>query len=166
MSTTDTSISQRIRELLASTDIADPEVVAERMLSASTAAERKEWLSVVLPPYVASMMRADRNSALNHVARTPRRMPSASAKVAGVRDWWSKFIESRIAVGDEWKAVGDLTAEDLASVAQVRRDQAARLHTQADRYETLIGLLADHGVAVVRELPSDVVLAAGLADAA
>lgn len=165
MNTNDISVTQHIRDLLSTSEVTDPASVAEQMIEGSTAATRKEWLAAVLPSYVASVMRADRNTALNHVAN-PRRTPSASAKVAGIRDWWTKFIESRIAVGDHWKAVGDLDADDLASVALARREQAAKLHTQADRYETLIGLLADHGVAVVRELPSDVVLATGLADAA
>jgi hypothetical protein len=160
------NITTRIRAVLADSDANDPHAVAEQVLDGSTATERKAWLASVLPAYVSDVMRSDRNAALNQAARPSRRMPSASAKVAGVRDWWTKFIESRIAVGAEWKSVGDLTAEDLAKVVAERRDQAARIHTQADRYESLIGLLGRHGAACVRELPSDVVLASGVAVAA
>lgn len=159
-------ITQRIRDALSNSDASDPSAVSQQLLAASTAAERKEWLAVVLPRYVADVMRNERNSALNQTATTSRRMPSKSAKVAGVRDWWTKFIESRIAVGGEWMAVGELTAEDLLIVVAERREQAARINTQADRYDALIGLLHHHGVTTVAELPSDVVLATGLAAAA
>ncbi|ATW60828.1 hypothetical protein SEA_BENTHERDUNTHAT_58 [Gordonia phage BENtherdunthat] len=160
------NITTRIRSVLAESEAADPAVVAEEVLAGASAAERKAWLSQILPRFVADVMRSERNTALNHSARPGRRMPSASAKVAGVRDWWTKFLEARISVGEDWKSVGDLTAEDLSTVVAERRDQAARIHTQADRYEALAELLARHKVSRVRELPSDVVLASGVAVAA
>lgn len=161
------SLRQRIRELTEAQSISDPHELAQTLCVQSTAAERKDWLTEALPSYIATVMRSDRNAALNQVANRPsRRMPSKSAKVAGIRDWWTTFIESRISVGGDWKPVGDLTVEDLMKVVAERREQAARIHTQADRYETLLGLLDSHGVETVAELPSDVVLATGLADAA
>lgn len=160
------NITTRIRAVLAESDAVDPAAVAEEVLSGASAADRKAWLGQMLPSYVADVMRSERNTALNHSARPARRMPSASAKVAGVRDWWTKFLEARISVGEQWKSVGDLTAEDLSTVVAERRDQAARIHTQADRYEALAELLTRHRVSCVRELPSDVVLAAGVAKAA
>lgn len=160
------NITHRIRAVLAESEATSPDAIAEQVLSGSSAADRKEWLAQVLPRFVADVMRSDRNTALNHSANPGRRTPSASAKVAGVRDWWTKFLESRISVGAEWKSVGDLTAEDLSAVVAERRDQAARIHTQADRYEALIELLGRHGASCVRELPADVVLASGAAVAA
>ncbi|QZD97563.1 hypothetical protein SEA_LONELYBOI_45 [Gordonia phage LonelyBoi] len=160
------NITTRIRAVLADSEAADPAVIAEEVLAGASAAERKAWLEQVLPRFVADVLRTERNTALNHSASPSRRMPSASAKVSGVRDWWTKFLDARIAVGEQWKTVGELTAEDLSAVVAERRDQAARINTQADRYEALITLLATHSVDCVRELPSDVVLAAGLADAA
>lgn len=160
------NITHRVRAVLAESEATSPDVIAEQVLSGSSAAERKAWLAHILPSYVADVMRSERNAALNQAARPGRRTPSASAKVAGVRDWWTKFLESRISVGAEWKSVGDLTAEDLSVVVAERRDQAARILTQADRYEALIELLTTHRVSCVRELPSDVVLAAGVAVAA
>lgn len=163
----DTSLSQRIRLLLDASAESDPHVIATQMLASASVADRKAWVEATLPAYIATMMRTERNQALNQVAAPPsRRMPSASAKVAGVRDWWAQFLAARIVVDGTWKAVGDLDGGDLAAVVASRREQASKLHTQADRYEMLADLLVSHGVSTVRDLPSDVVLAAGLADAA
>ena len=158
---------QAIRALLAESGESSPEVLAELLIAGASAAERRQWLAEVLPHFVADVARSERNRAANESFATPsRRMPSRSAKVAGIRDWWAEFLASRIAVGDTWKPVGDLTADDLGVVARVRRDKAAATIAQAEKYETLAGLLTEYRVATVRELPSSAVQSAGIRGAA
>lgn len=166
MSDDTTRLTKRIREVLAETSESDPKALAELVLKGSRSMDRRAWLDEALPHFIADVMRSDRNQAANAAFRPPRRMPTRSSKVAGIRDWWAEFLASRIAVGETWKPVGDLTAADLASVAQVRRDKAAATIAQAEKYETLAGLLDEYGVETVRELPSDAVLSAGIRGAA
>ena len=155
-----TNLRAHIKATLDSTTLSDPHDVAALVLKDSTAAQRKEWVEEILPAYVADVMRDGRNRSLNHAMG--RRTPTKSAKVAGVRDWWSKLLDSRISVGEQWKPVGDCTAEDLALVIEARRQKARQINAQADKYEVLLGLLARHNASTIRELPSDAVLFAGI----
>ena len=151
-----------VREFAATSDLSDPAEIAEAMLADTTAAVRKAWLSEALPSVVREVISSQRNSVLNSTFRAPRRMPSRSAKVSGVRDWWTALMEQRIAVGEEWKPFGDLTADDLDVVVAVREQKAERTLAQAQKYRTLQGLLSQHGVSLVRDLPADVLQSIGI----
>ena len=141
---TDQTIRERIRDVVSTSSIVDPHNIAAKLIESATASDRADWLAEVLPRYVGDVLRNDRNSLISESAIAPR--PVRSAKVAGVRDWWHKFTTSTIAVDGTWKAMGELTADDLAVVVAERRDHAAATLRQADRFECLAGLLVTHGV--------------------
>ena len=151
------SVRTHIRQVIESSSLSDPHDIAAKVIESASRAEQREWLAEALPSMVVEVMRLDRNRAMSmtHEARRPVR----SAKVAGVRDWWSKFLESRIAVDGVWKPVGELDAADLRSVIAEREKLAAEITAQAGRYAHLLSLLAEFKVATVAELPRDAVAA-------
>ena len=155
MSTEQTSLRHAIREVAATLSLNNPHEIADKVIESTTAQQRKDWLAEILPSFVADVLRNDRNDALN--ASSGSKASARSAKVAGVRDWWAAFLAARISVNGHWKAVGDLSADDLQVVVAERREAAAKINAQADRYEHLLSLLATHGVATVAELPRDAV---------
>ncbi len=156
MSTEQTSLRHAIREVAATSSLNNPHEIADKVIASTTAQQRKDWLAEILPSFVADVLRNDRNDALN-ASSSGSKASARSAKVAGVRDWWAAFLAARISVNGHWKAVGDLDADDLQTVVAERREAAAKINAQADRYEHLLSLLATHGVATVAELPRDAV---------
>ena len=152
------SVRSHIKHVIESSSLSDPHEIAEKVIESATPHEKRGWLAEVLPSIVAEVMRLDRNQAMS-MAHESRR-PVRSAKVAGVRDWWSKFLESRIAVEGVWKPVGELDAADLRSVIAEREKLAAEITAQAARYSHLLSLLTEYKVATVAELPRDAVAAA------
>lgn len=151
------SVRTHISHVIESSSLSDPREIADKIIESATAAEKREWLVEVLPSIVAEVMRLERNQAMS-MAHESRR-PVRSAKVAGVRDWWSKFLESRIPVEGVWKPVGELDAADLRSVIAEREKLAAEITAQAARFAHLLSLLAEFKVATVAELPRDAVAA-------
>ncbi|GGF38791.1 hypothetical protein [Williamsia phyllosphaerae] len=160
--TTHAELRAAVREFAANSNLSDPAEIADAMLLGVTAATRKAWLAEALPVVVSHVLSSQRNTVLNQAFRSPRRMPSKSAKVAGVRDWWSQLMDQRIAIGAEWKPLGDCTADNLVQIVALRRERAAQVNSQADKYDTLLGLLSTYRVATVRELPADAVQSAGI----
>lgn len=152
------SVRTHISHVIESSSLSDPREIADKIIESATAAEKREWLDEVLPSIVAEVMRLERNHAMS-MAHESRRRPVRSAKVAGVRDWWSKFLESRIPVDGVWKPVGELDAADLRSVIAEREKLAAEITAQAARFAHLLSLLAEYKVATVAELPRDAVAA-------
>lgn len=154
------SLRTRVAGVLASSSISDPTAIAEKLIESASDHEREAWLSQSLPKLIADVMRSDRNHALVE-AELPaasgkgRRMPSRSAKVSGVRDWWAQFLASRIAVAGSWKPVGDMTADDLHVVIADRRAHAAATIAQADRFAAILELMSKHGAATVADLPRE-----------
>lgn len=81
-----------------------------------------------------------------------------SAKVDGIRNWWSELLASRITVGmNEMKPLGRCGVADLEYAENIRRDHAEREIKHAKMYLRLRMLLDEHMVATVAELPEDAV---------
>lgn len=84
-----------------------------------------------------------------------------SAKVAGIRDraadleaWFS----DEIWIGTRRRKLGDATYADLYAAAGFMRRTAESAETRAARFEKLAGLLEEHDVQTVRDLPAEVLL--------
>ncbi|WP_367582195.1 hypothetical protein [Tsukamurella tyrosinosolvens] len=144
-----TDLRERVAEILTSTDIAAPDAIAERVIESSTAQQRREWMPELLAPYVADVIRFERNR--SHVAQRPS--SARSAKRDGIRSWWQTFVSQRICVDGVWMAVGSMTAHDAEIAAAERRRQAAELEAKAEAFDRLAKVLADHGVDSVAGLP-------------
>ena len=145
-----------VQRLVTQSGLSNPREIADKMIAGASVEEREQWLTEALPKFVADVLRTDRNHALAEATTSGagnRRMPARSAKVAQVRDWWSRFLESRISVGGAWKPVGAMTADDLEVVIADRRAHAAATIAQADRLAAILSLMAEHGAATVADLP-------------
>lgn len=147
------NLTEHILNTLHTTTLTDPAEIAEQIINNSSPTDHAEWLPMLVARAVGDVMRTSRNAALASDAVTRPPAKNRSAKRDGIRSWWQQFLAQRIAVGDVWKTVGDLTMNDLDTVVEVRRAHAAQVLAQADRYEKLGKLLADHGVETVSELP-------------
>lgn len=89
-----------------------------------------------------------------------RPRPNRSAKVAGIRDWWTEMLAARVHVGESrWKPLGECGVKELEFAERERRAQAERHLTNAKMYLRLRQLLDEHEVSTVAELPSDAVKA-------
>jgi hypothetical protein len=77
---------------------------------------------------------------------------------AAAAETYKRLLDERFAVNGEWKFLRDFTAEELVAAAEDRRTQASRLGHRADQLERLAGVLGEHGVETVRDLPVDAAL--------
>jgi hypothetical protein len=150
------SIWNRVRRLQVSTGSSDPRELAEKLLAELTAAELRSALAEVLPEYVRQVMKSGRNKA---TAAPSQSSPSSpSWRVAPVRDWYEQLMAQPIDVSGgqgRWKSLRECTRDELLTVAQHRRETAARNVATAKKYEALARVLP--ASKSVGDLPADTV---------
>ena len=150
------SLRALISQVLSDTDIADPREVAVKVAAMIPPEQTHHVLVDALVADVRTVMGARRNAAMSHVLDGSHR-PARSAKVAGIRDWWSEMLAARVHVGSgAWMALGDCGEKELAFAEAERRADAAREMQRAEMYEQLRTLLRKHKVRTVSQLPADV----------
>lgn len=83
---------------------------------------------------------------------------TASWKVRATQNQRLQAILNRAVYGldGEWKHYGDCGEADLLVMVRSRRTKAEELASEADHYEKVVGLLREHDVEKVRDLPDDV----------
>jgi hypothetical protein len=142
---TDYDVIAAFRVALNESTDPDPANVALAVAAAVPARQRAEALAqalVRLAPTVAGQQR-----------RTA--MP-----VAPGRDRWSTaaaiyqhhLLAQRLRIGDEWKLMGDCTADDLRAAASQRREHAAAVIVHADQLDRIAALLDERGALTVSDL--------------
>lgn len=188
---TDFNLRQLVREVLSTSLMPDPRDVATEVLRRISDDDLRVALAQCLSDVVREQIRASRNSGgipplppspveppvtpairlveppASAITKAPVSQVHRSSKVASYRALGQKWLRERMYVsGDprEWKFMGDCGFADLMFAASQRREQAAQTNAAADRYEQLAALLRVHGVALVKELPADVLR--GLGDVA
>ncbi len=150
----DFNLRALVRECVRSSITADPGLIATIVFSQIADEDHAEALDQALREIVREVIREER-------MRTQITSPQvgASAKVQGIRDHWQRALRDQIYVAEgEWKFLGDCTQDDLMFAAEQRREQASRLRAKAAQYDVLRGLLDEHGVKQVRDLPADVLV--------
>lgn len=80
----------------------------------------------------------------------------SSRKGSEIRDGWQKHLEAEYPVPSGYKKFGDCTYEDLYFLAAERDKQAENLKQHGRYFRGLAGLLVDHDVKTLRELPVEV----------
>lgn len=147
---------------------ADPEAVALAVLEALSEGERRRLL------HDALLVRAKRAVAAR-TPRAPRMVPPrpqepspvridapvtpvrsqapTSAKVAGIRNWWSDFLAESVILGATSKRVGDCTAADMDVLARQRHAAAQRVAKQAQGLAALAQIMREDGARTVKDLP-------------
>lgn len=154
-STATESLRDRIKRIMDVSAASDPKVIAEEVLATVTTGEAVELLNECLPPYVRHVVQtAGKQTA-------PSAGPGRSWKVAAAKAYAEKLLRRRVDVagdGTGWKFLAECDAEDLASVAALRRKQAEELVETAAWFEKIAGLLAEHESETVNDLPEPVLV--------
>lgn len=158
-------LSALVREVANGSVSPHPEAIAKEVLSRIARGQEHAALEQSLIGYVRQCVSRTRaHIPVQHSSGPPK--PNSSWKVTGIREAWRKALRTSINVGPQsYKFLADCTADDLTYAEQNRRAHAARNVAAAEEFAGLRGLLVQHGVATVAELPEPV-LAATLADAA
>ena len=157
-------LSDLIREVCDASDSADPDVLAKEVAHRVPKGQALAALQQVLPLLVQhELSRGRRGFAIAPAPRSDDQpadlaRPGRSWKVDGIREAWAAVLRNRVAVGDgAWKFLADCTVPDLEHAAAVREDMARANARSAEQYRRLAALLAEHGAAVVRDLPDDAI---------
>lgn len=144
-----------IKRVLDETDITDPREIAVKVAGMIPEHRVHQILVDALVADVRTVMGSRRNRAMSNALMSK---PNRSAKVVGIRDWWSEMLAARVHVGSSrWVALGDCGDPELAFAEQERRADAERELQRADMYAQLRKLLRTYKVKTVADLPRDAV---------
>lgn len=168
-----TSAHSLIAQMLEDTSLNDPREIAEAVASMIPPDLQYQILVNALIGDVRVVMASRRNVALSNAFKpsvepvaggsiqgSPKR-PGRSAKVSGIRDWWSEMLRERVYVGESrWMTLGDCGVEELLYAERSRRDRAEQEIRRAKMYLRLRELLDQHEVDTVAELPGSAARAA------
>lgn len=149
-------IKDHIEAALDVTDIADPHILAGKIINDLTEQDIRDALAVTLPSYVREVIRTRRNAHPLPASPTPAR----SSKVEGISRWWSTQLRDRVQGEHGWKMLGECGYTDLMAAAERLRTQASRNVAKASQYERLATVVQEHGVERVADLDPEVLHAA------
>lgn len=134
----------------------DPEAVASKIVENLTAAECRVVASLTLGNYCRlQMAKLPQGAREPKVHETTGGTRTVSRKVAGIRDWYVKALDTSV-YADTWLKLGDCRVTDLDVIAQRRDAQAKATAAERDRYLAIRDALTEHGATFVRDLPRDV----------
>lgn len=135
------------KSILATTDLADPDEIAEAIFRAtpkgSIAGAYRALLRDVAREEIRFGRMADEPAA---------RKPNNSSKVAAIRAGHEAFFAQRVYANGDWKLLGDCTVADVLDLAAQRREIAAKNLATAEKYEALAERMAHARATTVREL--------------
>lgn len=152
-----------VREVAAASTTADPPSIAKQVLDRIDRRHSREALEQALPTIVQHVISRGRNAAgADPAADHPKDATQGrivggghSAKVAGIREWWRRQLNTMVAVGpapDDWKRLRDCTATDLDFAAEIREHLARSNAAAAERMRDLAADLRRTGAATVADL--------------
>lgn len=137
-----------VNEVLETTSESDPRSIAAEVLASIPDEGWREVVSPALVSYVSSLVTRSRQG----VPTQPNRPKVVrSAKVAGIRDDWQRFLGERVQVEGTWKRVAECTVSDVQVLARERRDVAARNVAHAKRFEKLAKDMQAQGALTVAD---------------
>jgi len=158
-----------IRNVLDTTDLTDPGDIADKVAKSIPAKALRDVVRMMLRSYVRQVNNERRTYSPPNFSTGGQRRSDAqvniaagrSAKVQAIRDGWQAQLDNRVHVGQsEWKFLGDCTYDNLYALAAERETHAAKNASWARYYRSLAGLLTEHGVETVRDLPATVLMPA------
>lgn len=152
----DFNLRATVRDTIASTDEADPGVIAGMVTAKIKAADRDAALTQAMRLFVRQIISETRtgNRPTNILPISQR--SGRSTKVAAIRDGWQRRLRDRVHGADgAWKMLGDCTYDDLMSAASERQELADRNQAWAREYRAMAEAVADAGVETFRDLPAE-----------
>ena len=132
--------------------VVDPDDIAAKVLAQIPPARTRQALEQTLRHYVvqvASNMRAGHSS--------PSPSDGTTRRTRMMRDWYASWLRQPMHVGDQWKPMGECTADDLLLCETERRAHAAATLSVADNLAATRAALKKHRKTRVRDLPQAVV---------
>ena len=133
-------------------------------LAEKTVAELTDYHAAVtemMPVFAREVLAVSRTygttTATSDTAATAPK-PSGSFKVRQVREAWRERLEDLYSVdrAGTYKRLGDMTAAELAQVADAAAAQAASIARKAETWRVLAEKMTDLGAARLRDLPEGV----------
>lgn len=156
----DFNLRSLVRDVLASTDEADPGVIGGMVIAKIDAADRDAALTQSMRLFVRQIISETRiGNAPAEVGNVHpiNRGASTSLKVAAIREGWQRRLRDRVHVGgSEWKQLGACTYDDLQAAANERQQLAERNSAWARHYRALASAVLEADVETVRDLPTNV----------
>lgn len=152
-----------VREVAAQSTTADPPSIAKQVLDRIDRRHSRVALEQALPTIVQHVISRGRSAvgaepAAGQLLGDTQKITAGggrSAKVAGIRDWWRRQLDTQVAVGPErtdWKFLRDCTATDLDYAAGIREHLARSNALAAERMRKLAEDLRATGVETVADL--------------
>lgn len=154
----DFNLRAAVRDVVDSTDLADPRDVAAKVAASVPSRELRRVLTEALATFVRVEFGRGRMTSGRPVPLEQPGAPAArSAKVAAFRvhaEQWRKKLRDRIHVGgSEWLLLADCSFENLALAAEERRQLAMANGVAAERYERYAKAVEAAGVERFGDLP-------------
>jgi hypothetical protein len=150
-----TELRDLIREVMDDHPRADPRELARHVAKLTPKADVMTFYEDTLVDYVSSMLRTERNTALD--AARPK--GNYSKKLQRCRDGWKALCASRVHIGQtQWKLLGDCTVDELEFCASERRENATENIRRAEEYERYAELMREHRAKKFRDLPPEAVM--------
>lgn len=140
---------QVAREILATTDLANPDDIAEAIFTQTPKRDIPGAYRAMLRTVAREEIRLSR---MHEPAQERVSGPSGSSRVAGIREHHFDYYGQRVFACEKWKLLGDCTREDVLDLAAQRRKVAAQNSAVADEFEVLATRMLAAGVATVRDL--------------
>lgn len=142
-----------VRDVLKSTDEADPGEVAALVMAQIPRGKQREALEQSMRLFVRQVISETRTG--NRPANvTPIHR---SAKVSAIRDGWQRRLRDRVHIGDSaWKMLADCTYDDLSAAAAERQEHADRNMVWAREYRAMASAVLDAEVETFGDLPAEV----------
>lgn len=144
-----------IRQCVDETETTDPEIIVKEVLARLDPADYADHLRLLLRAAVREVWSDQRTHAFD------RPTPARSSKVDAIRDVRALLNSTINLGGSEFKRLGDCGTADLLAACAVMRQLAATHARRASTYESIAGLLAQHRVKRVEDLPADVLARIG-----
>jgi|SRR5881628_1414809 len=135
--------------------VADPGQMADLVFASLDPADYADAVRTMLRSYVREVMTEGRSLPVSRPpvpVRTPGPSPFVRALQEGI---WKQRLGETFHTESGWKFLRECDGDDLTYIARERRELAEANLTVADRADALAGLLDEHGVRTVGELPDE-----------
>ena len=140
------------RQILATTDLTDPDDIADAIYEATPKTAIPAAYHLMLRSVARDAIRLSRMGDHPNNDAEPRRVPATSSKVTAIRAWYTTENRQRVYANGTWQMLGDCTHADILDLAVQRRTSADRNNAQAERFEKLAAEMAEKGAATVSDL--------------
>jgi hypothetical protein len=153
----DFNLRAAVRDVIDSTDLADPRDVAAKVAESIPSRDLRRALTEALATFVRVEFGRGRMTSGRPAADETEHASARSAKVAAFRkhaEQWRKKLRDRVHVGgSHWLLLADCSYENLTLAAEERRQLAAANAVAAERYERYAKAVEAAGVERFGDLP-------------